>query len=166
MVENDENFDAEFEKTDSGAALAVPISISDVKKGTHIVMDGRPCKVMEITTSKTGKHGHAKANIMAIDIFNGKKYNDVCPVSHSKECPTIKRTEYTIMNVDDDEYVSLIDKAGNMRQDLKLPNETDDDKETTKRIRTGIEAGKTMMCTVLGALNFEKIEEAKESTEN
>ena len=33
----------------------------------------KPCKIIEITTSKTGKHGHAKANITGIDIFTGKK---------------------------------------------------------------------------------------------
>ena len=33
----------------------------------------KPCKIIDITTSKTGKHGHAKANITGIDIFTGKK---------------------------------------------------------------------------------------------
>lgn len=37
------------------------------------MINDRPCRVVEVTTSKPGKHGHAKANITAIDIFNGKK---------------------------------------------------------------------------------------------
>jgi translation initiation factor 5A len=163
---NNSDFSADFEKVDSGASLFVPISISDVKKGSHINIDGRPCKVLEITTSKTGKHGHAKANILCVDIFNGRKHQDVAPVSHSKEEPTIVRKEYTIMSMDDEGYVSMIDKTGNMRQDLKLPDETDDDKEIAKRITNGLNDGKTMMCTVLAAMNIEKIEDAKESTEN
>jgi translation initiation factor 5A len=36
-----------------------------------VLLKGQPCKVIEMTTSKTGKHGHAKANITGIDIFNG-----------------------------------------------------------------------------------------------
>ena len=68
--------DVNFEKVDSGASLTFPLPISNVKKGSHIVLDGRPCKVAEITTSKTGKHGHAKAKIVAIDIFNGKKFSN------------------------------------------------------------------------------------------
>lgn len=159
------HFDAEFEKVDSGASLTVPIPMSDVKKGSHIVMDGRPCKVMEIATSKTGKHGHAKANVTGIDIFNGKKYVDICPVSHSKECPNITRQEYTVMGIDEEGYVSLIDKTGNMRQDLKLPTDTEDDKEISNKITSGIDSGKTMLVTVLAAMAIEKIEDAKEAQE-
>ena len=44
-----------------------------VKKGGFVCIKGHPCKVIEITTSKTGKHGHAKANITAVDIFTNKK---------------------------------------------------------------------------------------------
>jgi len=172
MVEQEEHetnkhFDSEFEKVDSGASLTFPLSIADVKKGTHICLgENRPCKVMEITTSKTGKHGHAKANITAIDIFNGRKFQDVCPVSHSKDSPIINRTEWTVMSVDDEGYVSLVDKQGKMRQDLKLPNEVEDDEVCSKRIIAGIESGKTVLVTVLSAMGIEKIEDAKESLEN
>ncbi|PWA78802.1 hypothetical protein CTI12_AA211460 [Artemisia annua] len=42
------------------------------------------CKqVVEVSTSKTGKHGHAKCRFVAIDIFNGKKLEDIVPSSHS-----------------------------------------------------------------------------------
>ena len=167
MVDTEEHFDATFEKVDAGASMTFPLSISDVKKGTHIVMgEGRPCKVMEISTSKTGKHGHAKANITGVDIFNGRKYQDVCPVSHSKDSPNITRTEWTVMSVDDDGYVSMIDKNGNMRQDLKLPSEIEDDQVTSDRIKNGLADGKTILVTVLSAMGIEKIEDAKESNEN
>lgn len=163
----DSKFETEFEKVDSGASDAVPISVADVKKGVHILMgENRPCKVMEITTSKTGKHGHAKANITGIDIFNGRKYQDVCPVSHAKEAPNIKREEWTVMSVDDEGYIALVDKTGKMRQDLKLPSETEDDVEVSKKITDGLESGKTIIVTVLSAMKIEKIEDAKESLEN
>jgi translation initiation factor 5A len=29
---------------------------------------GRPCKIVDMSTSKTGKHGHAKVNLVAIDV--------------------------------------------------------------------------------------------------
>ena len=47
-----------------------------------MVFQGRPCKVVGYTTTKTGKHGHAKAAITGIDIFTGKKYEDSKPTSH------------------------------------------------------------------------------------
>lgn len=30
--------------------------------------EGRPCKIVEMSTSKTGKHGHAKVHLVAIDV--------------------------------------------------------------------------------------------------
>ena len=31
-------------------------------------LEGRPCKIVEMSTSKTGKHGHAKVHLVAIDV--------------------------------------------------------------------------------------------------
>lgn len=44
-------------------------------QGHNIILKGKPCKVVEMTTSKTGKHGHAKINFTGLDIFTGKKVN-------------------------------------------------------------------------------------------
>ena len=44
-------------------------------------------QITEITTSKTGKHGHAKANITGLDIFTGNKYQDMSPTSHTMWVP-------------------------------------------------------------------------------
>jgi hypothetical protein len=44
---------------------------------------GKPCKVLSVSTSKTGKHGHAKCNFTAQDIFTGKKCEDIVPSTHS-----------------------------------------------------------------------------------
>jgi translation initiation factor 5A len=35
-------------------------------------INGRPCKFIDYSSSKTGKHGNAKASITGIDIFNAK----------------------------------------------------------------------------------------------
>ena len=47
-----------------------------VRKGGFIMIKGNPCKVSDVSTSKTGKHGHAKCNFIAYNIFNNKKLED------------------------------------------------------------------------------------------
>ena len=119
-------------------------------------------KVVEYSTSKTGKHGHAKASITAIDIFNGKKYEDSIPGSHNCECPNIKRTEYQVLSVNDEGFVSLMNPQGEVRSDLRLPDETEDDINVAKGIESGIEAGKDVFVTVLSAMDIEKIVQVQE----
>merc|ERR1712224_655306 len=111
--------DEQFDTADTGA-MTFPCSAGSIRKGSHMLIKGNPCKVVEITTSKTGKHGHAKASITGVDIFTGKKYEDSVPTSHNVDCPNVSKTEFTLISIDED-YVTLMDAEGEMREDLKLP---------------------------------------------
>ena len=148
-----------FEKTDAGASDSYPVECGTIKKGSYMVFEGRPCKVVGYTTAKTGKHGHAKANITGIDIFTGKKYEDSLPTSHNVEVPNIKRTPYTAIDVDADGYLTLMDKQGTTRQDLKLPDDTEDDQKLSERIREALTEGREIILTVLESMKIEKVVE-------
>ena len=41
-------------------------------------MLGRPCKIVDMSTSKTGKHGHAKVHLVAIDVSNFPFLTHLC----------------------------------------------------------------------------------------
>jgi translation initiation factor 5A len=52
---------------------------------------------VDVSTSKTGKHGHAKCNFTAIDIFTGKKLEDMCPSTHNVDVRPCLRNLFNSM---------------------------------------------------------------------
>ncbi|XP_068647505.1 eukaryotic translation initiation factor 5A-3-like [Aristolochia californica] len=80
MSDEEHHFES---KADAGASKTYPQQGGTIRKNGYIVTKGRPCKVVEVSTSKTGKHGHAKCHFVGIDIFNGKKLEDIVPSSHN-----------------------------------------------------------------------------------
>merc|ERR1712084_180120 len=123
---------------------------------------------MGMGTSKTGKHGHAKAHIVALDIFTGKKYEDLCPTSHNLEVPFVKRTEYQLLTADADSgEVSLLLEDGSTKDDLNLPTfvqqgePTDEDKKVVEDIMKGVDDGKNVIVIVQSACGVEKIIQCK-----
>lgn len=68
-------------KADTGASKTYPQQAGTIRKNGYIVIKGRPCKVVEASTSKTDKHGHGKRRFVGIDIFTAKKLEDIVPSS-------------------------------------------------------------------------------------
>ncbi len=117
-------------------------------------------QIEEVTTSKTGKHGHAKANYYGYDIFTGKRYEDVAPTSHSIASPVVDRKEYILTDINDDDVseegaiVTLMDEEGENREDLRLPEE-----EAYNPLRAAFSEGsKEVWITVTSAMGISKIE--------
>ncbi|KAK3773196.1 hypothetical protein RRG08_025862 [Elysia crispata] len=102
-----------------------------------------------MSTSKTGKHGHAKVHMVGLDLFTGKKYEDICPSTHNMSVPNVKRTDYQLVNITDG-YLSLMDDAGEVRDDLKVP-ESDIGKEIVEKF----EKDEGIMVTVMKAMEEE-----------
>ena len=67
------------------------VSVGILKKGDTIVVDGAPCKITDTATSRPGKHGHAKVNLMAVGILDGKKRQMVMPGHDRIEVPIIEK---------------------------------------------------------------------------
>ncbi|KAJ1467665.1 eukaryotic translation initiation factor 5A-1/2 [Baffinella frigidus] len=151
--------DDDYDAADSGAANCTPLAAGDARKGGFILIKGKPCKIIDCSKAKVGKHGAAKCHFIGVDIFTGKKLESICPASASLSEPIVTRIEYQLCDVTDDGFLSLMAKDNSMRDDLKLP----DDETLSKKIRTAYDAGDELMLTVLGAVGTEQTIEMKKT---
>lgn len=77
--------------------MSKPVDVGTLKVGSFLVVDGEPCRIVSLTKSKPGKHGSAKARIVAIGVFDDAKRSLVKPVNAQVEVPIIdKRTGQVI----------------------------------------------------------------------
>ncbi|KAA3460815.1 mitotic checkpoint protein BUB3.3-like [Gossypium australe] len=150
MSDEDHHFES---KADAGASKTFPQQAGTIRKNGHIVIKSRPCKVVEVSTSKTGKHGHAKCHFVGIDIFTGKKVEDIVPSSHNCDVPHVNRTDYQLIDISEDGFVSLLTESGNTKDDLRLPT----DEFLLTQIKTGFAEGKDLIVTVMSAMGEEQI---------
>jgi len=151
----EEHHDETFEVADAGASKTFPKQCSALRKNEHVILKGRPCKIVEMSTSKTGKHGHAKVHMVGIDIFTGKKCEDICPSTHNMDVPFIKRKDFQLMAInDDDGFCSLLDMdTCEEKNDLKIP-----EGELGSQIRDAFKKDETgILCTVVNAMGEEMI---------
>ena len=68
-----------------------PMEIGALRVGSYVVVEGEPCRIIHLTKSKPGKHGSAKARVVAIGVFDGAKRSFVKPVGAQVEVPIIEK---------------------------------------------------------------------------
>ncbi|GAA6223322.1 eukaryotic translation initiation factor 5A-1-like [Lates japonicus] len=143
--------DDDFTVAESGASSTFPMQCSALRKNGYVMLKGRPCKIVDMSTSKTGKHGHAKVHLVGLDIFTQKKYEDICPSTHNMNVPNVTRKDYQVIDVSDG-YIGLLDDSGETREDLKVP-----DGDLGKEIEKKFSNGEQFVVTVMKALNEEHV---------
>ncbi|XP_027857180.1 eukaryotic translation initiation factor 5A-2 [Xiphophorus couchianus] len=150
--------DDDFSTADAGASATFPIQCSALRKNGFVMLKGRPCKIVEMSTSKTGKHGHAKVHLTGIDIFTAKKYEDICPSTHNMDVPNVIRKDYQVLDIIDG-FLTLMEDNGETREDLRLP-----DGDMGKEIVKKLESGDQFLVTVWRAVADESVVGIKNMT--
>jgi len=143
-----EGDDIQHQSANSGASTTYPVQCSSLRKNGFVMIKGRPCKVMEMSTSKTGKHGHAKVHLVGLDIFTSKKYEDLCPSTHNIDVPNVNRNDFQLIDISDDGFATLMNDKGDTRDDLKLPEGELGTKIREEFVREDV----TVIVTVMAAI--------------
>jgi len=131
------------------------IGPNDIKRGSYVVLRKKfPCKVVEIHKSAPGKHGAAKIRVVGLEIFSGKKYDDIFQGGSMVMAPEVKKTDYQLMFILEDDYVKLHNPTdGTIREDIKLVA----GEELHDSITGDYYDDKTLIVTVLSCMNQEQI---------
>jgi len=89
--------------------------------------------------------------MVAIDVFTGKKYEDICPSTHNMNVPNVIRKDYSFVDIEDG-FLSLMDETDCvMKNDLMIP-----DGEVGDDIKKKQETGDGFVVTVMMAMGEEK----------
>lgn len=109
-------------------------TLGDLRKGSYIIIDGEPCRIVEYSTAKTGKHGSAKAHIIAISLLTGQKKTLVAPVDTRVQVPVIeKRVGQAIADLGGS--VQVLDMESYETIEIAKPV---DDPELANALKTGV----------------------------
>lgn len=79
--------------------MSKPVETGSLKVGGYVIIDGEPCRIVELAKSKPGKHGSAKARIVAIGVFDGVKRTFVKPVDAQSEVPIIEKRSGQVISI-------------------------------------------------------------------
>jgi len=117
------------------------VSVGTLKKGDTIILEGSPCKITDTATSRPGKHGHAKVNLTAVGILDGKKRQTVMPGHDKVEAPIIEKKNAQVLSVSGN-MASVMDAETYETFDMEIPE------ELRKDVKEGVEV---LYWTIMGA---------------
>jgi translation initiation factor 5A len=104
--------------------MSRPVDVGSLRVGGYMIIENEPCRIVDITKSKPGKHGSAKARIVAIGVFDGVKRSYVKPVDSNAEIPIIDKRIGQVFAVNPN-GVQIMDLETYEYLDAPFPEEED-----------------------------------------
>ncbi|MCD4666684.1 translation initiation factor IF-5A [archaeon] len=97
-------------------------SAGSLKVGNYIIMNGAPCIVKSIQTSRPGKHGHAKCRIEAVGMIDGSKRIEIFPGHDKVQVPIIEKKNAQVLSITES-TANVMDMETYETFDLKIPED-------------------------------------------
>ena len=119
-------------------------AIKSLKPGKLVMIDGEPCKVLSVVTSKPGKHGGAKARLDAIGFFDEKKRSVVKPASTEMEVPIVEKKTAQVVALTPP-TVQLMDLETYETFESKIPEELEGKIEQGGEVMYWVIEGRKML---------------------
>lgn len=79
--------------------MSKPVELGSIKVGSYVMVENEPCRIVDYSKSKPGKHGSAKARVVAIGVFDGVKRSFVKPVDSNVEVPLIEKRSGQVISL-------------------------------------------------------------------
>ena len=98
------------------------VSVGSLKKGSYVILDDVACRVSNTSTSRPGKHGHAKVRLEAVGLIDGKKRETVMPGHDNIDVPVIDKRNAQILSIHGD-TANVMDLETYETFDLKIPED-------------------------------------------
>ena len=76
-----------------------PVAIGTLSKGNYVVIEGSPCKVVDVQVSRPGKHGHAKVRLTGGGLIDGKKRIIVAPGHDHVDVPIVEKKTAQVLSL-------------------------------------------------------------------
>ena len=102
------------------------VSVGTLTKGNYVIIDDVACRVHSTSTSRPGKHGHAKVRMEAVSLIDGKKKVIVMPGHDHIDVPIIEKKTAQVLSKSGN-TVNVMDSETYETFDLNIPEELKDE---------------------------------------
>ncbi|MEM5814489.1 MAG: translation initiation factor IF-5A [Candidatus Aenigmatarchaeota archaeon] len=125
-------------------------SIKTLKEGKLLMLEGEPCKVLDVAVSASGKHGAAKVRLDAVGMFDNKKRSIVKPADTEVEVPIVEKKNAQVVAITPP-TVQLMDLETYETFESPIPDELKDKLQQGAEVMYWIIEGRKMLVSVRGS---------------
>jgi translation initiation factor 5A len=125
-------------------------SIKTLKEGKLLMLEGEPCKVLDVNISASGKHGAAKVRLDVVGIFSGRKQSIVKPADTEMEVPIVEKKTAQVVAITPP-TVQLMDMETYETFESPMPEELKDKLQQGAEVMYWIIEGRKMLVSVRGS---------------